>query len=299
MHRRIRPRWALWTAGFLGIASVVALTAPTYLWTRAWLLDRPSTSELPPQHVDDASRLNQTRVAEVWPVPAEPGAAEDQLRELLARARRDKLPVSIAGARHSMGGHTISPDGIVLDMLPLDHLEMDSQRQLLRTGRGPLVADRPWLDERGYSVAIMQSNNDFSVGGSLSVNCHGWQHNRPPIASTVESLRLMQADGSVVRCSREENRELFSLVLGRLWLVRRDPRGRSARRAQRALSSRDGDPAGRAIRSAVPSEGGRRVGHRHGLWPAVRGAGRRNFPARGHPDRLSRGALRAGGDARS
>ena len=72
----------------------------------------------------------------------------------------------------------------------------------------------PWLDERGYSVAIMQSNNDFSVGGSSSVNCHGWQHNRPPIASTVESLRLMRADGSIVVCSRQENRELFSLVLG-------------------------------------------------------------------------------------
>jgi FAD/FMN-containing dehydrogenase len=60
----------------------------------------------------------------------------------------------------------------------------------------------------------MQSNNDFSVGGSLSVNCHGWQPNRPPIASTVLSFRLMKADGTIVRCSRLENAELFSLVLG-------------------------------------------------------------------------------------
>ena len=60
----------------------------------------------------------------------------------------------------------------------------------------------------------MQSNNAFSVGGSLSVNCHGWQFDRPPIASTVESFRLMQADGTIVRCSRKENQELFSLALG-------------------------------------------------------------------------------------
>jgi len=52
------------------------------------------------------------------------------------------------------------------------------------------------------------------VGGSLSVNCHGWQYGRPPIASTVESFRLMKADGSVVRCSRSENKEVFSLALG-------------------------------------------------------------------------------------
>jgi FAD/FMN-containing dehydrogenase len=185
------------------------------LWTRAWLYDKPSPAVLLPEHIDDASRLNATRVADVWPAPSEPGAAEEQIRQLLTRARRDKLPVSIAGARHSMGGHTIYPGGIVLDMLPLDHLELDANRRLLRAGAGARWSQIvPWLDERGCSVAIMQSNNDFSVGGSLSVNCHGWQHNRPPIASTVESLRVMRADGTVVVCSRQENRELFSLVLG-------------------------------------------------------------------------------------
>ena len=72
----------------------------------------------------------------------------------------------------------------------------------------------PYLNGRGYSVTVMQSNNDFSVGGSLSVNCHGWQANRPPIASSVEALRVMRPSGEVVRCSRAENTELFSLVLG-------------------------------------------------------------------------------------
>jgi FAD/FMN-containing dehydrogenase len=72
----------------------------------------------------------------------------------------------------------------------------------------------PYLDARDRSVAVMQSDNSFTVGGSLSVNCHGWQYNRPPIASTVESFHLMNADGSVIACSRTENRELFSLALG-------------------------------------------------------------------------------------
>jgi len=60
----------------------------------------------------------------------------------------------------------------------------------------------------------MQSNNDFSIGGSLSVNAHGWQPNHAPLASTVRSMRVMLADGQIVRCSRDSNRELFSLVLG-------------------------------------------------------------------------------------
>ena len=52
------------------------------------------------------------------------------------------------------------------------------------------------------------------MGGSISANCHGWQFGQPPISSSVESIRLLKADGSIVRCSRTENQELFSLALG-------------------------------------------------------------------------------------
>jgi FAD/FMN-containing dehydrogenase len=186
-----------------------------FLIARAWVNDRPVPDDLPPGFADDASRLNLTAVREVWDVPADPVEAERQLAALLRRARADGLKVSIAGARHSMGGHTISPDGIVVNMLPFDRTEVDPDAGLLRVGAGARWSQVvPVLNDAGYSVGVMQSNNDFSVGGSLSVNCHGWQHNRPPIASTVHSFRLMNADGEVVRCSRTENAELFSLALG-------------------------------------------------------------------------------------
>jgi FAD/FMN-containing dehydrogenase len=114
-----------------------------------------------------------------------------------------------------MGGHTIYPGGIVLDMLPFDHMKLDARARVLRVGAGARWSKViPFLDSQGLSVSVMQSNDNFSVGGSLSVNCHGWQHEHQPIASSVESFRLMQADGTVVRCSRTENAELFSLVLG-------------------------------------------------------------------------------------
>jgi FAD/FMN-containing dehydrogenase len=194
---------------------LVFLGRPVYLWVDAWFKDRPTADELQSNHVDDASRLNNTHVAEVWSIPADRGAAEGQLRELLRRAASEQLKVAIGGARHSMGGHTIYPDGIVLNMLPFKHTDLDADRRILTVGAGARWSEViPYLDPRGFSVAIMQSNNDFSIGGSISVNCHGWQHNRPPIASTVQSLRLMKADGTVVRCSRDENAELFSLVLG-------------------------------------------------------------------------------------
>jgi FAD/FMN-containing dehydrogenase len=188
---------------------------PAYLLFHAWLNDRPVRDRLPQGYVDDMSRLNRTHVAEVWDIPDDPAEAERQLRRLLQHARRDNLRVSIAGARHSMGGHTIYPEGVYLNMLPFKHMQLDAGGGRLRVGAGARWEDViPYLDAHGCSVAVMQATHNFSVGGSLSVNCHGWQHNRPPIASSVEAFRLMKADGEVVRCSRDENSELFSLALG-------------------------------------------------------------------------------------
>ena len=197
----------------LALAAFVA--RPTFHLIRTTLSDGNEIRPIPDGYVDDASRMNATAVREVWRVPTDTEAPEKQIAKLLRRARNDNLKISIAGARHSMGGHTIYPDGIVLDTLHLNQLSLDEDKNLLTAGSGALWQDIiPFLDKRGLSVAIMQSNNSFTVGGSISVNCHGWQYGRAPIASSVVSFRLMKADGSVLRCSRTENAELFSLVLG-------------------------------------------------------------------------------------
>lgn len=163
----------------------------------------------------DASGLNRTAVHAVIDVAADSAAAERQLVDLVRTARRERLRVSIAGARHTMGGHTIYPGGLVLNMLPFRAMRMGEGDSILHVQAGATWEEViPFLDARGRSVAVMQSNNSFSVGGSLGANAHGWQHDSPPIASTVRSLRLLLADGRIVRCSRSENAELFSLVLG-------------------------------------------------------------------------------------
>jgi FAD/FMN-containing dehydrogenase len=60
----------------------------------------------------------------------------------------------------------------------------------------------------------MQGPNIFTLGGSMSVNAHGWDMRHGPVGASIEWFRILLADGSVRRCSREENAELFHLVLG-------------------------------------------------------------------------------------
>jgi FAD/FMN-containing dehydrogenase len=59
----------------------------------------------------------------------------------------------------------------------------------------------------------MQSSSDFTVGGSVSVNCHGWPHGNPPIADSVHSLRLVTTL-EVIVYDRQQISELFRHVLG-------------------------------------------------------------------------------------
>ncbi len=192
----------------------------------AWLVGRPAVHlaltahrdgpGLPPPApgtLDDASRLDERAIARVIEVKGSPPEAESTIVAALAEARAKKLPLSVAGARHAMGAHALAKDGIVLDMSGVAHVELDEASSTMRVGAGARWHDViDVLDPRGFAVAVMQSNDGFSIGGSVSVNCHGWQPNRPPIASTVESLRVVKPDGTAVDLVRGD--ELFGLVLG-------------------------------------------------------------------------------------
>ena len=138
---------------------------------------------------NDASRL-YANVAEVITVPRDPEQAARVITATIQRAGREHRVVSISGARHSMGGHTFTPGGLVLDMLAVDGLHLDTSRNLLHVGAGARWADViPYLDKQGRAVKVMQASNDFSVGGSLSVNCHGWQHDSPPLPAAWKASR--------------------------------------------------------------------------------------------------------------
>ncbi|KAL6051450.1 Accessory Sec system protein Asp3 [Balamuthia mandrillaris] len=82
------------------------------------------------------------------------------------------------------------------------------------------------LNKAGLSPRTMQSYSSFSVGGTLAVNAHGITSDFA-LAESVVSFRLVKADGSIVECSRpqekegkeiaeenEEGAELFGCALG-------------------------------------------------------------------------------------
>lgn len=70
------------------------------------------------------------------------------------------------------------------------------------------------VDPLGLSPAIMQSFCNFTVGGSLSVNCHGDYVGLGPVIESVRSIRIVTADGSIRTANRTENSDLFRTAIG-------------------------------------------------------------------------------------
>lgn len=211
MTRRVSRR--TWIATGIGVGAAALVARPVVHLGGAIWRDGSGEAPLPPGTTDDASHLEQTRVGEIVRVSGDGEAVTAQVRGAIERAAERGWPVSIAGARHTMGGHTAAPGGLLLDMSGADHIAIDGD--VLRAGSGARWHDViRALDARGRAVEVMQSNADFSIGGSLGANCHGWQPGRAPIASTVESFTMVLAGGQVARCSRSENAELFRHAIG-------------------------------------------------------------------------------------
>lgn len=165
--------------------------------------------------LNDASRLNPVSVARHQIIKTNgDDALLAELRALLKEAAEENRPFAVAGARHSMGGQCIPRDGIAATFKSA-RIEPDTKNRTYRAQSGVRWRDAiRSLDPLGFSVAVMQSNHDFSVGGTLSVNGHGWPAPFGPFCSTVRSFRLMLADGTVMECSRTKNEELFALACG-------------------------------------------------------------------------------------
>ncbi|WP_211165405.1 FAD-binding oxidoreductase [Flavobacterium silvaticum] len=202
-----------WLIGLLALLLFFAVPVIHVLKTKWFESDQ--RIQTPKGYANDVSELNLTKVDTIIPVAKDKDEIVSQLRSILKYAHKNNLKISIAGARHSMGGHTIYPDGIVLNMLPYKNIELDTVANVLTIGSGALWEDAiAYLDKHGKSVAVMQAFSSFSIGGSMSVNGHGWQKESPPVSSSVLSFTLMDAKGEIRNCSRTENPELFKLVLG-------------------------------------------------------------------------------------
>jgi FAD/FMN-containing dehydrogenase len=159
--------------------------------------------------INDASCVDSTDIYGI----VEVHSVEDIARTL-AFARAKGLKVTAAGARHSMGGQAFDRGGIVLDMRRFNRMALDAETRTVTVGSGTTWHDLQDFLHPRFAVRAMQSTDIFTVGGSISVNAHGMDHQAGAMAKSIKAMRVMLADGTVEEVSREKNGELFNLIVG-------------------------------------------------------------------------------------
>jgi len=159
--------------------------------------------------INDESCLNRTAIRGIVAPTDEAGLAD-----ALDYARANKLPVTPAGAKHSMGGQAFARGGVVIDMRRMNAIRLDRAARTITVGAGARWHDIQNRIHPEFAVKAMQSTDVFTVGGSIAVNAHGMDHRAGALMGSIRSLRVMLADGRVVTASREENPELFRHVVG-------------------------------------------------------------------------------------
>jgi FAD/FMN-containing dehydrogenase len=159
--------------------------------------------------INDASCLNKTEIYGVVEVHS-----VDDIARTLSFARDNRLSITSAGVRHSMGGQAFRKGGIVLDMRGFSRIVLNEGARSVTVQPGATWHDIQNALHPRFAVRAMQSTDIFSVGGSISVNAHGMDHQAGAVAKSIKSMKVMLADGSLKTASPTENRELFDLVVG-------------------------------------------------------------------------------------
>ena len=159
--------------------------------------------------IDDASCLNATPIYGRLPVKS-----IADIQAAIAYARANGLTVTPAGVRHSMGGQAFAENGIILDMTGYNTIVVDPDARTVRAESGAT-----WHDIQNHlhpllAVKAMQSTDIFTVGGSISVNAHGMDHQVGALMRTIRSMRMVMPDGSLRDVTPSGDPELFRLIVG-------------------------------------------------------------------------------------
>jgi FAD/FMN-containing dehydrogenase len=145
------------------------------------------------------------------------------LQQHIKDAASQNLSVSIAGGRHALGGQQFATDAMLIDTTSLHTvIGLDPNNGLVKVEAGirwpELMESIAKLQQDELNPWVIRQkqggSDEICIGGTLSANAHGRGLGMKPIVDDVEFFELINAKGELVFCSRTQNPELFTLVIG-------------------------------------------------------------------------------------
>jgi L-gulono-1,4-lactone dehydrogenase len=172
---------------------------------------------------DRARWGNWGRNQQCSPAAVETPRSELEVVEAVRRAKRAGQTVKVVGAGHSFTGIACT-DGRMLRLGSLNRVvAIDADAGTVTVEGGiPLWQLNEELATRDLALANLGDIDRQSISGAIATATHGGGKCFGGLATFVTGLELVTADGDVVRCSADEEPEVFACArvgLGALGVV--------------------------------------------------------------------------------
>ncbi|KAK5128182.1 hypothetical protein LTR08_004086 [Meristemomyces frigidus] len=138
----------------------------------------------------------------------------EEVQKVVNLARKCRRRIVVVGCGHSPSILTCTSSW----MVNLDHynrvLKVDTEKKTLLVEAG--IRLRQLNDEanrNGLTMSNLGSIDEQSIAGAIATATHGSALKHGLMSESVRSLRIVCADGQAVRCSAEENAQLFRAAL--------------------------------------------------------------------------------------
>ncbi len=141
----------------------------------------------------------------------------EQIADAFADVRAQGGTLALRGAGCSYGDASTNRGGHVLDLTGMNRIRsFDPQSGVAVCEPGVTVRDL-WRTSIGYGYwpRVVSGTMQVTMGGAAAMNIHGKNNYRlGSFGEGVRSFELMTPKGELVRCSREQNSDLFHAAIG-------------------------------------------------------------------------------------
>jgi FAD/FMN-containing dehydrogenase len=141
------------------------------------------------------------------------GAAD--VASAIAFAREQRREVAVRGGGHSIIGHSMIDDAVVIDLSLMRGVDVDASRLRAHAQGGAMIAD---LDREAQHFGLATTGGAVpttGVGGLTLGGGYGWLARRFGLAcDNLRSAQIVTANGSVLTASEEQHPDLFWAIRG-------------------------------------------------------------------------------------